>query len=267
MIDDLESRYQVAIQQLLAYGHTVESPYGRTLERMGITLSFQAGQLVNRRLGNLNIGWMELLQLIAGVFDLHGFKQIAPNANHNLFTEAMAYGLRIRDQVPTLIDRLSNDPLTRRAVLYVGSRGDDMRETLTCTSTIQFLARAGVLNAIVSMRSWDAGKGLPADVIMFGGLTQMLARILGYSAGRVQVTAGSFHAYEADLPITTKYGPTHFLLGESVPSTWPAARDWALDQLVNEPLWSGQVPPWIDILEGTGSQYQQTEEQAYASRT
>ena len=268
MIDDLESRYSVLLAQLQEYGYLIDSPYGRAVERIGISLGFDAGSLVNRRRGNLNIGWIELLQLLAGVFDKESLIRAAPNADHSLFTEGMAYGLRVRDQLPVLIDRLSTDPLTRRAALYVGGRGDDMRATLPCTNTIQFLVRAGRVHAIVSMRSWDVAKGLPADIIMFGGLVQVVARILGYSPGRIQVTAGSFHVYEADLPVTVKYGPTQFLLGDEVPRTLETIRQWALDQLVSEQQWAGQVPPWVDITAGTGSQYfALQEEQLDASRS
>jgi hypothetical protein len=179
-------------------GARVPSRHGPTAEKLGVQVRFRAGETVRRPGVNRALGYMELMQLIGGVFDPAALRRVAPRADHSLFTPQMAYGPRVADQVPRTIMALQRDPLTRQAVVFVGGVADGPTPNLPCTETIQFVIRDSSLHAVVSMRSWDLVKGLTYDVVMFGGLTLTVAACLGYRAGVVTVTAGSAHVYQAD---------------------------------------------------------------------
>lgn len=191
--------YPQLIDSVLAGGRTQESRYGHTVEVIPARFGTAATVAPNRPHVNFKLGFMELCQLLAGTFDLEAIEAIAPRANMELFTSKMAYGPRLKDQLESIRWALINDPATRQAVAYVGGAADGPTNNQPCTSTIQFLARNGVLHVIVSMRSWDLIKGLPYDMIMFGGLCQAMALATGNLPGVVTVTAGSGHVYKSDL--------------------------------------------------------------------
>lgn len=190
--------YTEMVADVARYGDRIPSRYGDTREVLGVAWRRHASAAVRRSGMNPKIGYMELCQLIAGVYDPAAIERVAPNAQHALFTEKMAYGPRLRDQIPRVMLALRNDPGTRQAVMFVGSEGDGPSPSLPCTCTIQFLLRGG-LQCVVSMRSWDLLKGLPYDLIMFGGLQQVVARCLGTGAGLLQVNAASAHIYLTDV--------------------------------------------------------------------
>jgi thymidylate synthase len=99
------------------------------------------------------------------------------------------------DQLDRIVDELGARASSRQAVLYVGRPWETCTDGLPCTSTIQFLRRLDGLHCVVSMRSWDLILGLPYDLMMFGGLQQVVAGCLGESLGDLIVTAGSAHVY------------------------------------------------------------------------
>lgn len=190
--------YQKLVSNLLDYGQFVPSRMGDTREAVYGHVITRSGE-VPKRLGfNKKLGYMELTQLLAGVYYPELIAEVAPNANHGLFTPQMAYGPRIADQMPRLVEVLRQEPGTRQAVLFVGKPEDGPTSNLPCTLTIQFLRRHGVLRCVVTMRSWDVIKGLPYDLTMFGGLHLVMAGILGDVAGELAVNAGSMHVYLED---------------------------------------------------------------------
>jgi hypothetical protein len=147
---------------------------------------------------------MEGLFLGGGFFDRDCIEAIAPNADLSLFTEAGAYGPRIRAQLPRVVQGLAEDPSGRQHILYIGHEGDQYTADAPCTNSIQFLVRPGpleapALNAVVNMRSSDIIKGLPTDVIQFGLLVQVLGMCLNLFPGIVAVNAASSHMYRADM--------------------------------------------------------------------
>lgn len=194
----MNPRYERLVSDVLCEGFDTEVRGHSTRELLGTRVTFEPGELVTRKGVNRALGYMELLQLLAGVFDLDALKRVAPKAQHDLFTPQMAYGPRIKDQLLPVVEALYGDPTTRQAVLYVGSAANGPTSSLPCTETIQFLRRGGFLHTYVAMRSWDLVKGLTYDVVMFGGLAMAIAMILGDTAGPVTVTAGSAHIYAED---------------------------------------------------------------------
>lgn len=190
--------YSRLVNKVLREGSPTESRFGLTRESLNVQFTFQAGTLVYRPKLAKVLGWMELCQLIGGVYDPQQIIRVAPNAQVGLFTSQMAYGPRIVDHVSAIVAALHSDPLTRQAVLFIAKRSDGPTSKLPCTLTIQFIIRHSVLYVHVSMRSWDLIRGLPYDIVMFGGLTQVVAHLLNVKAGLVTVTAGSTHVYVKD---------------------------------------------------------------------
>jgi hypothetical protein len=221
---------------LALHGDVVLSRYGTTLEALGLVVRSEPGELPRRRGINRRLGWAEALMVIGGTFDADTLKAVAPRADHSLFTGPMAYGPRLKDQLPTLLQKLQEDPATRQAVAFVGSKFDGPTDAQPCTSSISFIQRAGYLHAFVSMRSWDLLTGLPYDLMVFHALTAALARCLTYESpdgphvtvrvpvrpGMVQVQAASAHVYvEKNVATSVPLGSmVRFKLADSLPHHW-----------------------------------------------
>lgn len=227
----------------MAFAERIPSRYGWTRERLGLSYCMRMGMLVTRAGINYGIGWIEGMQLLAGVYDLESIKRVAPKANHDLFTPEMAYGPRVAHQVPEVIEALIRDPYTRQAVLFVGSPKDGPTSAQPCTSTIQLLLRDGWLNLNVNMRSWDIIKGLPYDIIQFSILGMAIGHCIGVKPGMLKVTAGSGHIYESDMDKIAATSTTIFRLALP-PCCWRDIQCLALHEI--ETLQQGAIPSFIE---------------------
>lgn len=245
---DLEQKPQYVrlTQEVLAKGHKVQSRYGPCIELIGGRMNCIPGDLVTRKNINYALGWMELLQLVGQVFDPDALKRVAPSADHSLFTHSMAYGPRIKGQIPELIQALSEDNDTRQAVLFIGKPENGCTSNLPCTLTMQFLIRDGAVHAVVSMRSWDLCRGLPYDLMMFTGLLEIIATCLGKVSGTLTVNAGSAHIYEDQMDKIPFWAPIKWKFVN--PSTeWEDFVDWARREI---PLLErGETPKGIKYFE------------------
>lgn len=101
-------------------------------------------------------------------------------------------------QWDNLVRLLKADPSSRRAILNFRSDEDVSRDTgdISCTNTIQFILRGGVLHAFVSMRSNDAIWGVPYDAFLFTCLQELMAVELGVDVGDYHHNSASMHIYE-----------------------------------------------------------------------
>jgi hypothetical protein len=243
-------------------GDLVEARGLRTRELLGAGISVPASALVQRPGLNRTLGYMELLQLVGGIFDLTALKRVAPRAKHALFTEQMAYGPRTLwyeydyevDQLEHVAEELCTDPSSRRAVVQLRQPADAAYPAQApCTSCIQFLVRRGGLYTIVTMRSWDLWWGLPYDLIMFCGLAQLMGRCLGVPAIDVQVNAGSAHVYEQHWGNAPLAETDYLEFADDVPRDWSALRRWAR-ALVADTSWVYATLP-AGVLELTHDQW------------
>ena len=235
------------IHEVTRFGELVESRYGPCYEIQGGRLVVPSGALVYRKGINYSLGWMEMFQLLAGVYDLPAIQRIAPAANHSLFTYSMAYGPRAIPRLPRIIEALRSDSNTRQAVLFIGIPEDGPTSDLPCTLTMQFLIRKGLLDAVVSMRSWDLCRGLPYDLMMFSGLLKMVGRILLLPTGRITVLSGSTHIYMDQMDKIPKLSGTSWDFDETVPDTLAESSQWFLEQIPN--IEQKKVPPGIVLMD------------------
>lgn len=150
----------------------------------------------------------ETLWVLGGRNDivfLEPYLSHAPEFSDDGTTWRAGYGPRLRayggtvDQIEEVLRILRADPQSRRAVIglwdpiadYVDSRD------IPCSNWLQFLARDGILDAHVVMRSNDVMWGWSGiNVFEWSVLQEVLAADLGMRVGKLTFFAGSFHLYE-----------------------------------------------------------------------
>lgn len=231
------------VGEVLYRGSTIDSRYGPCIEVIGGQFRGNVGSLITKSGINYSLGWMELLQVVAGVYNLEAIKRVAPKANHSLFTYEMAYGPRIHYQMPKILEVLKENPDTRQAVLFVGKPEDGPTSNQPCTTSIQFLVRKEEVQAVVSMRSWDLCRGLPYDWMVFSGLTEIVAECLNLTGGLVQITAGSAHIYEDQMDNLPSLSERDWKFVDA-PNEWSDFVRWAERNIAT--LGKGGVPTCIE---------------------
>lgn len=113
------------------------------------------------------------------------------------------YGPRLFDwkdqnQIDRIIKILIEKSTSRKAVIQLFDASDlaSDHHDITCTCSLQFLARKGKLNMHTSMRSNDAFLGLPHDIFSFTMLQEIIAKTLSLELGTYYHSVGSLHLYE-----------------------------------------------------------------------
>jgi hypothetical protein len=161
---------------------------------------------------SLKLAALEALQLISGTsrHDLvqraaPGFDGVLVDPEHAAYG---AYGPRIADQLPRIVNLLREDPDTRRAVVSIWREEDLSHQgDRPCTIFFQFLIRHNRLEMYSRMRSQDALLGLAYDAFAGAQLRDTLARQLEVAPGRWYHTVTSLHVYERDHAMVYKLRP------------------------------------------------------------
>lgn len=105
------------------------------------------------------------------------------------------------DQVEQVIDTLTRDPSSRRAIINFNVPNPWRFETKDeiCTIALVFELRDGKLDCTGIMRSNDIWLGTPYDVVFFTELQKHIANVLGVAYGKYTHFAVSLHAYTRDI--------------------------------------------------------------------
>lgn len=208
--DDLGRAYPVIIDEVLSRGELVQ-PRGmatREIRPFMLTLYDPSKCIVARPGFSRSVMWAEIAQVVGGVYSSEMCDLLMPEATRNLFTEHGAYGPRTRTQLMDVVDELTSDPYSRRAVVYIGRPNDlavaPETHDVPCTLTWQFMLRDGGLEMIVNMRSWDLVWGLSYDIPVFVSIQNVVAAALGVWASVYTHIAGSAHIYERHWDIGEK---------------------------------------------------------------
>lgn len=197
---DLGNEYPEILKQVLFAGAEVKPRGMLVKEATPFVLQLSdAKRCITSRPGfSEKLMWLEIASVLSGTFDMELYEKVARQAASMLSPQG-AYGPRVRDQIPYVIDELSRDPDSRRAVVYVG-RETDLRYSehfeQACTMTWQFLIRDGKLDMIVNMRAWDLVWGLGYDVPVFVSVAMAVAAALEIQTGSFVCVAGSGHIYQ-----------------------------------------------------------------------
>jgi thymidylate synthase len=159
---------------------------------------------------NIVFNFAEALWYAAGRDDLDFIAYYAPSMRrYSMDGRALtgtAYGSRIfggprPSQWATVIDQLTGDPDTKRAVIQIFD-GSELRMPdnidVACTLGLQFFLREGSLHCVAYMRANDAFRGMLSDVFSFTFLQELLATQLGAQLGTYTHVVGSLHVYASD---------------------------------------------------------------------
>ena len=229
--------YLEVINTLFEKGVKQESRNGTTLEVQDLMIEV-ANPLEMAPNGvrpgyAVSIGWVEGLQLIAGITDSALTTQVQPNFRAFMEHEDArfwgAYGPRLRDQLPIIVGRLAADPDTRQAVTTLWDPKYDAaggKKDHPCTTAFVFQIRDGKLNMSTLMRSNDLYWGWPYDSQQFAMLQLTMAGALRVPVGTYTHHAVSAHLYEPH---------------------WVAAREMLANWDVTE---SALQTPMFNVLEG-----------------
>lgn len=165
------------------------------------------------------IAAVEAIQLIGGFYDHELVERQAPRLlkyadRHGYMIDHMtnektdimrlhgAYGARIGNQLPQVIEKIKRDRETRQAVITLWDPWLDNlpeKHDYPCTVMMQFRVYQSKLEMNVIMRSNDAWLGLPYDMFQFTQLHLTVARILELAPGPYHHTALSLHIYERNV--------------------------------------------------------------------
>lgn len=190
--------YKQLLENVMNYGDVQESRIGETRELIPVAVDYVAGELVSRKGINRALGWIEVLQILGGYYDLDQIAAVAPKAKLEYFSVITSYGPKIGPQLQGVVSQLRKTPDSRRALFYIGGIEDGYEQEKPCTTLMQMFIRSGQVNSVVYMRSWDLINGLAYDTMMFSAVNMAVARCLGLFPGTVTTFAGSGHIYEFD---------------------------------------------------------------------
>jgi thymidylate synthase len=210
-LENLQDGYVELCRDLLKRGKPVDVRGFRTLEMLGVTLIFNDLKAPMLPIGvgrgvNTKLAAVEALSMIGCTSAPELIKRAAPNytdvlvgGDDDLEFDYSAYGLRIRDQMNTVVQMLRDDPTTRQALLSIWRPRDLVHKgDKPCTITLQFFRRGSALDLHVYMRSQDVWLGTSLDVFVFTQLMWTVAMQVGVFPRQYVHHMGSFHTYERD---------------------------------------------------------------------
>lgn len=174
------------------------------------------------------IGAAETAQLIAGVSDVAQLDS-ASNGRFRQYTNDSvlkgAYGPRIHEQMPLVVERLAHDHDTRQAYAVIWRDSDiwdDDLKDVPCTVSIGWMIRDGALDMQTHMRSNDIWYGVPYDFWAFTRLQMTLARVFALDVGTYTHFVNNLHLYERDI---AKVGKLHAAKTVDMPPRFGATDD------------------------------------------
>lgn len=193
--EEVGSRMGERVNELTHVGITLTNPRERyiTLPGRRASLPSQIAETMWVLAGRDDIGWLGRYLPRAADFSDDGV------------TWRGAYGPRIRkwgghlDQLAHVVRLLSEDPLSRRAVISIYDPAIDSQpgKDIPCNDFIQFTSRLGELDMHVFARSNDLIWGWSGiNAFEWSVLQEIVAGILGIGVGRLHFSIGSLHVYD-----------------------------------------------------------------------
>ena len=203
------------------------------------------------------IGAVEACQLLAGISTPKLVVAIGPqfknySEDNGLFHGA--YGLRTVDQYGPVVERLKNDPDSRKAVVTIWYPKLDLlpnKKDYPCTILHQFRIRDNKLNMSVYMRSNDVWLGAAYDFFQFTRVQIAMASVLGIKPGKYTHHVGSLHIYEQhyDMAENLKHTNEYTHIPNIVAVTWKEIQNFALMALTAVDKKNEEVYNIIDVTE------------------
>lgn len=199
--------------RLLDHGDEVGSRNGRVKELLNTQIVLTDPQQreilsVNRK-ANVFAQIAETMWVLSGRNDIEWLSAYLPRAkdySDDGKTWRGGYGPRIRgsrsypvDQIAHVVDVLSADPLSRRAVVAIYDPVVDTTpgKDIPCNDFLQFQSRLGALHLTVTVRSNDVMWGWSGiNAFEWSTLQEIVAHLLGIAVGTLTFNIGSLHLYE-----------------------------------------------------------------------
>lgn len=104
------------------------------------------------------------------------------------------------NQIQSIIQRLKDDPSSRRAAISIYHPEDAVRESkdIPCAFGIFYTVRENTLLTTILMRSNNAKFLFPYNIFEFSLLSDVIANEIGVELGSIHFQAVSMHLYKAD---------------------------------------------------------------------
>ena len=190
------------MRHVLEHGDIVKPRGMKTREWRGATVAFYPEyNIVSIPERRLNYSFMaaEFVWMMLGRNDAPSIsyfnKNIAPYSDDGVVFNG-AYGPKIVDQMPYVIQALQADADSRQALLTIWRERPGPSKDIPCTISMQFFARKNHVEMDVYMRSNDLWLGMPYDIFNFTMIQRYVAARLGLSIGTYRHHVGSLHIYE-----------------------------------------------------------------------
>ena len=220
----LPEAYHEALKTLFKYGEIVECPdYNTTQKEISMTM------VVEQPLGEPMISKL----FVGGYRELEQYRQEMLDGILDFEVEkgnwAYTYHSRIAPQIKFIVEELTRNPYSRRAVIDVRDwKVDSKSSDPACLQHIQYFVRNNKLHCKVLFRSNDACKATYMNAFALIMLQNRIAKYLGYEVGSYTHRANSFHCYAADFKLLENY--VERLSSEDV--TYNYVGEW--DELMDE---------------------------------
>ncbi|WP_426530456.1 thymidylate synthase [Bradyrhizobium sp. McL0615] len=211
---NLDAAYE-ALMAAALNSAVMASPRGlatRELSNVFLTIENPRERFITNpaRKWSLPLAFGELAWHLSGSQDveaLASYAKIWRRFSTGATVDGSCYGHRIfrktrigKTQWEICRDALVADGFSRRAViqLYDPEQNFPSSPDVSCALNIQFIARHGLLDATVFMRSNDVYFGFPYDVFLYSNLQELMAVELGLKLGAYHHFVTSLHLYEKD---------------------------------------------------------------------
>ena len=147
---------------------------------------------------------------IGGFYELEQYRQEMLDGILDFEIErgnwAYTYHSRMEKQIPFIVEELTRNPFSRRAVIDIRDwEKDSNSEDPACLQHIQYFVRDNKLHCKVLFRSNDACKATFMNAFALIMLQQKIADELGIEVGTYSHRANSFHCYEKDFDLLSGY--------------------------------------------------------------
>ena len=209
--DNIDSIYMTLAKDLV---HAKKVNGTRELNNVKIVLKNIENNIVSIRDISASYLFGELLWYFNGRNDLDFISKFSVFWKHlsdDGKTSNSAYGYIMMykhgfDQIEKIIELLSKDNYSRRAVININVPNEKVIETKDepCTIALQFLLRNNKLNCTAIMRSNDIWLGTPYDIAFFTELQRYIAKRLNVETGTYTHFVVSMHLYERNVPEVEK---------------------------------------------------------------
>ena len=206
--------YHKLCKDLLEKGHTMETRNIRGNTKELCNYMFTVNDLdipyVSLKTGKTNLTYLaaELLWYWSSRNDtefISKFGSMWKKLSDDGITNNSAYGYILKEkhgfnQIEKIIELLTVDPYSRRAVLNINVPNENVIETKDepCTICVDYQIREGKLQSTVVLRSSDAWFGVRNDVPFFITLQKYIAKRLNIEVGNYSMFLMSSHFYDRD---------------------------------------------------------------------